>query len=81
MSMINIDLHEAEAQLGEIIKRVANGERIVITKDGKPVAEVVPADAATDPRRLGFLAGEIEVPDDFNRMAETEIEARFRNGG
>lgn len=26
-------------------------------------------------RRLGFLAGEIEVPDDFDRMGEDEVEA------
>lgn len=31
----------------------------------------------TAPRRLGFLAGEIEVPDDFDRMGEDEIAALF----
>ena len=30
--------------------------------------------------RLGFLAGEIAVPEDFDRMGEAEIAARFGAG-
>jgi hypothetical protein len=30
------------------------------------------------PRRLGFLAGEITVPDDFDRMGQDEIGRQFR---
>jgi hypothetical protein len=32
---------------------------------------------ATAPRRLGFLKGEIAVPDDFDRMGQDEIERQF----
>jgi hypothetical protein len=28
-------------------------------------------------RRLGFMAGRIRVPDDFDRMGSTEIERLF----
>ena len=28
-------------------------------------------------RRLGFLSGQISVPEDFDRMGSAEIEARF----
>jgi hypothetical protein len=31
------------------------------------------------PQRLGFLAGEIAVPEDFNCMGEAEIAALFGN--
>jgi hypothetical protein len=31
----------------------------------------------TAPRRLGLLAGEFSVPDDFNEMGATEIESLF----
>ena len=37
---------------------------------GNGEAKVVP-----EPRRLGFMAGEITVPADFDRMGEAEIEA------
>jgi len=34
---------------------------------------------AAQVRRLGFTAGHIAVPDDFDRMGEAEIEQLFGN--
>jgi hypothetical protein len=31
-------------------------------------------------RRLGFLAGQISVPDDFDQMGRAEIERLFGDG-
>jgi hypothetical protein len=31
-------------------------------------------------KRLGFLAGQISVPDDFDRMGQEEIEGMFGGG-
>lgn len=36
--------------------------------------------APSAPRRLGFMAGEIVVPEDFDRMGEVEIAALFATG-
>ena len=46
---------------------------------GKPVAKVVPLNApdAGKAKRLGFMAGQLRVPADFDRMGEGEIEALF----
>jgi hypothetical protein len=47
--------------------------------EGEPVVKVAPVDAAdlgTTPR-IGFPAGEIAVPDGFDRMGQEEIEALF----
>ena len=60
--------------------RAARGETFVIAKAGKPLVKVSALDAPAEPRRLGFLKGEIEVPDDFDRMGEREIEALFGIG-
>jgi antitoxin (DNA-binding transcriptional repressor) of toxin-antitoxin stability system len=56
---------------------VAHGEPFVIAKAGKPLVKVSAVDAPAEPKRLGFLKGEIEVLDDFDRMGEREIAARF----
>jgi antitoxin (DNA-binding transcriptional repressor) of toxin-antitoxin stability system len=56
---------------------VERGETIVIAKAGKPIVKVSAVEAPAEPKRLGFLKGEIEVPDDFDRMGETEIAALF----
>jgi prevent-host-death family protein len=77
MRMVNI--HEAKTQLSRLVDRAAKGEEIIIAKAGKPLVKVVPLDSrkAAGPRRLGFLAGEIAVPDDFDRMGQDEIERQF----
>lgn len=49
----------------------------MITKAGKPLVQVtaIPAPQATD--RLGFMAGQIAVPDDFDTLGRDEIQALF----
>ena len=37
----------------------------MIAKAGKPLVRVTGLDAPAEPRRLGFLSGEIDVPKDF----------------
>ncbi|MDB5365131.1 MAG: prevent-host-death family protein [Rhodospirillales bacterium] len=51
----------------------------MIAKAGKPLVKVVALDApvAGQVRRVGFLAGQIAVPDDFDQMGGAEIEQLF----
>lgn len=81
MEMVNI--REAETNLSRLIERVAKGESVVIAKAGKPLVKLVPLDEAevradvSAARRLGFMNGEIKVPDDFDTMGADEIIAMF----
>ena len=78
--MITVNIHEAKTQLSKLVDRAAKGETFVIAKSGKPLVKVSALDAPAAPRRLGFLVGEIDVPKDFDRMGEGEIEALFGSG-
>ena len=60
--------------------QAAKGEAFVIAKAGKPLVKVAALHAPAAPQRLGFLAGEIAVPKDFDRMGEKEILALFGSG-
>ncbi len=75
--MVTVNIHEAKTQLSKLIARAVKGEAFVIAKAGQPVVKVAALDAPAEPRRLGFLAGEIAVPDDFDRMGADEIESLF----
>jgi prevent-host-death family protein len=75
--MNTVNIHEAKTQLSRLVDRAARGEAFVIAKAGKPLVKVSAVDAPAEPRRLGFLRGEIEVPDDFDRMGTREIAALF----
>lgn len=77
MQIINI--HQAKTQLSRLVDQAALGEPFIIAKAGKPMVKVVPLDVADAPRRqrLGFMAGEIQVPDDFDSMGNKEAEQLF----
>jgi prevent-host-death family protein len=77
--MRTFNIHEAKTHLSRLIDQAARGEAFVIAKAGKPLVKVVPLDRTERPgrRRLGFMAGEIRIPDDFNEMGRREIEKLF----
>ncbi|HEY5299237.1 MAG TPA: type II toxin-antitoxin system prevent-host-death family antitoxin [Acetobacteraceae bacterium] len=75
--MRTINIHEAKTHLSRLVELAAKGEPFVIAKAGKPLVKVVALDAPQTVRRIGFMAGQIEVPDDFDRMGEVEIELLF----
>ena len=78
--MNTVNIHEAKTQLSRLVDRAARGEAFVIAKAGKPLVKVAAVDAPAAPKRLGFLKGEIDVPEDFDRMGEREIVALFGIG-
>jgi prevent-host-death family protein len=78
-AMKTVNIHEAKTQLSKLIEEASKGESFVIAKAGKPVVKVTALSAPTGDqvRRLGFMAGQISVPDDFDRMGKDEIEQMF----
>jgi len=77
-----INIHEAKTHLSRLVDQAAKGEPFVIAKAGKPLVKVVALDAPVSGqlRRIGFMAGLIEVPDDFDTMGSTEIQRLFEEG-
>jgi len=75
--MVTVNIHVAKTQLSKLVDQAAKGEAFVIAKAGKPLVKVTALAAPAAQRRLGFLAGEIAVPLDFNRMGEAEIAVLF----
>ncbi|MDR2015542.1 MAG: type II toxin-antitoxin system prevent-host-death family antitoxin [Azoarcus sp.] len=80
--METVNIHQAKTHLSRLVEQAAQGEPFVIAKAGRPLVKVTPLDApaAGQVRRLGFLVGEISVPDDFDRMGCEEIERLFGGG-
>lgn len=80
--MLTINIHEAKTHLSRLIEQAAKGEPFIIAKAGRPLVKVMALDApgAGQAKRLGFLTGQIVVPDDFDRMGSAEIESLFGGG-
>ena len=81
--MKTVNIHQAKTQLSKLIEKASKGESFIIAKAGKPVVRVSALSAPTGAhlRRLGFMAGQISVPDDFNQMGKDEIEQMFGGRG
>lgn len=75
--MSTVNIHAAKTHLSRLIDQAARGESVVIAKAGKPIAKLTAIEAPSHPRRLGFLQGQIAVPDDFDRMGAEEIARLF----
>ena len=78
MVMKKVNLFEAKARLSEYLDRAAGGERIVVCRHNKPVAELCPvAGVRTDPRPVGPLPGRpvFDLPPSFfEPMTPDELE-------
>ncbi|WP_433294065.1 type II toxin-antitoxin system Phd/YefM family antitoxin [Pseudonocardia sp. CA-142604] len=83
--MVEVGVHEAKTTLSDLLRRVAEGEEVVITRSGEPVARLVPVQLGV-PRVLGRDAGLFEVPADFdepspNTCSEPSIRGSERRSG
>jgi prevent-host-death family protein len=77
--MLTVNMREAKTHLSRLVMQAAKGESFVIAKAGKPLVIVTSLDTPMtgQVRRLGFMKGQIAVPDDFDRMGTIEIERLF----
>jgi antitoxin (DNA-binding transcriptional repressor) of toxin-antitoxin stability system len=67
MTMIKVNIAEAKANLSKYLKKVAQGETVVLAKRNRPVAEIRRIAVRKSGRRpMGLCAGEFVVPDDFD---------------
>lgn len=78
--MKTVNMHEAKTHLSRLVEAATRGEPFIIAKAGKPLVkvEMIGGDA---PRRIGFLEGRYDIPEDFDLMAEDEIRAMFEGQG
>ena len=60
-SCVDISLAEAKNRLPELIRAVEKGEKVVITRHGKPVAQLAPAPLERRRVRLGTMRGRIHL--------------------
>ncbi|MEB3172564.1 MAG: type II toxin-antitoxin system prevent-host-death family antitoxin [Cyanobacteriota bacterium] len=76
-----VNMHEAKTHLSRLVEEAAAGSSFVICKAGRPMVRVTPLDdgqpAAAPRRRLGLLAGQCQVPDDFDQLAASDMADLF----
>ncbi len=77
--MRTVNMHEAKTHLSRLVDGAVSGEPFIIAKAGRPLVKVVAVDAPEPKvqRRFGFLAGQVQIPEDFDTMFAEEIVRMF----
>jgi len=59
-------MHDAKTRLSELVAAAEGGEEVIIARNGEPAARLVAVAVEHPPVRLGVLAGEIELAENFD---------------
>lgn len=73
----SVNIADAKARLPELVERAARGEEVVIARNGKPRARLVPLRSPAR-RAPGRGAGQWTVSADFNAPLPDDLLAAFK---
>lgn len=75
-------MHDAKTHLSRLAERAAQGEEIVIARNGRPLARLVGLEDARGRRRLGlWKREEVWVSDDFDDPLPWDVQRYFEGEG
>jgi prevent-host-death family protein len=78
--MERVNIHDAKTNLSRLIERVIQGEEIIISKAGKPVALLSAYSQSSTKRKLGLMKGKIQLGKDFDAPLPDSVIAEFEGG-
>ena len=73
MGSAEFNIYAAKSQFSRLVSRAEQGDRMTITRNGKPVARLVPYVPERPARRPGAWAG-LEIPDDLDALTEQDLQ-------
>lgn len=76
--MTSVNMLQAKSSLSRLVESIEQGEEreIIIARNGRPAARLVPVDALPAGQRIGVARGKFEVPDDIDAHND-EVAALF----
>lgn len=79
--MQTVNMLQAKSSLLRLVESLEQGEEreIIITRNGRPVARLVPMDTVPAGKRLGVAKGVFEVPDTIDAHND-EVAQLFMGG-
>ena len=74
--IVHVNVHEAKTHLSRLLRRVADGDEVVISRAGTPVARLLPYDRPAERRKPGGWEGRVWMAPDFDDWTP-ELESMF----
>jgi prevent-host-death family protein len=78
--MKTVNMHEAKTHLSRLIEDVAAGEEVIIARNGKPVARLLPVIARSRPRLPGQWRGQVRIGAEFDAPLPPALSTAFGAG-
>jgi prevent-host-death family protein len=77
--MQSVNMLQAKSSLSRLVEDIEQGREreIIISRNGRPVARLVPIDTATTSKRIGIAKGKFELPDSID-VHQAEIVQLFQ---
>jgi prevent-host-death family protein len=75
--MKTVNIHEAKTHLSRLIEEVAAGGEVIIARNGKPVARLLPVATRSMPRQPGLWRGQVRIGEDFDAPLPAELATAF----
>ena len=66
--MIQVNIHDAKTNFSRLIKKVLEGEEIIIAKGNKPVAKLIQLSTSERKRKIGSAKDKIKMASDFSEL-------------
>ena len=76
---VQVDIHQAKSQLSQLAERVWRGDKVVITRAGRPYLELRPHLDTLRARKPWRLKGRIRMSAEFNQTLDGIIDG-FEGG-
>ena len=74
---MEVNVHQAKTHLSRLLRRITEGEEVIIARAGVPIARLVPVKSDKPPFPLGIDEGKFEVPEDFDDPLPLDLLAAF----
>ena len=72
--MTRFNIHEAKTHFFKLLERVLDGEEVIITKAGKPVARILPIVTSVTLRKPGIDKGKVIIKPDFDKPLDEFVQ-------
>lgn len=77
-----VNMLQAKSSLSRLVEAIEQGREreIIIARNGRPVAKLVPMETVSASRRIGVAKGKFDVPDTIDAHND-EVARLFMGGG
>ncbi|HEY5318781.1 MAG TPA: type II toxin-antitoxin system prevent-host-death family antitoxin [Solirubrobacteraceae bacterium] len=75
------NMHDAKTHLSRLAERAAQGEEIVIARNGRPLARLGPLTETRKPIKFGLWKGKVWTSEDFDGPLPPDIQRYFEGEG